>query len=492
MDDEPFDLPTTRHLDEFDDLSGGPGSAEIMTPRLDTGSNKGNNFQADMHNEARVARGARAMQGLFDESVEPYKYNYGGTNDLPLRSDSGSDSLHRKELSVSSAASGDPPNIDLNKVPKGRLNRATMQWKWDENLGDKDGAASTLSPPPVPEAVGYTIGAPSFSEVNRPKLTHSVTDSAIGNDRPMSETLDLDAMLGDASFTLNRTNNSNMYATGTTSGVTSTASTLVRGSESSPESAGDVGGSVGRPVSGGFGSNGLGGGPGDAEEDDGMIDLDIGDTMKPGYYAMTSTTVGGNSMHSTGSGLHSKKGSASSLLSRPTPSSTSPTFGVAGQLPLRSATFGGSAMSSFGASSSLSLAQRSLSRQDGGSGPPLSAFPWPQPINPAALLDNAPLEMMQEALESGLGNWLEGLEALMKKLDVYDDDGDDDGDDDDDLARPESRLDDGDGERKGSAGSMGSFDGPGDDVGEHLPGMDGDEGHDADGEGDGSFREVGF
>jgi Protein kinase domain len=389
---EPFDQPTAKSL-----------------------ASDASNSRSDIDNETRIARGARAMQGLFDESAEPYKYSY-GPGDLPLRSGESGDSVHRKEVSVGSNSGA--PQIDLGKAPKARTNRATMNWKWEDNLV---GATN---------AVGAPVAA-SLLSPPRPQLKHSATEPPGGSDRPVSETIDLDAMLGDdMDFSLSRGTNQ----WGGSSTVASSAPSIVGGDETE-------------------------------EEDDGMIDLDIGDTMKPGYYAM-----GPNMM------LHAKKESDSSL-SLPPPSATS-TLINSTQFPT-----GTTAVTNY---PSVLPTLRSDVRSGGAN------FPWPNAVNPAALVNGAPVELMLDALDTGLNNWISALEALDRKfgeLETVDGDGDE--------AQVSSTGRRPTGPKKShqtSLSSFGDFSGPGEDVGEHIEeddGMgptlqDGDEGHDADVEGDGS------
>ena len=172
-----------------------PGQAmqRGLEPAKRPGSSKG---QTDAENEQSIARGARHMQGLFDNTAPQYSYNYGNTHgsssDLPLRTGDSSSSLHRKELSVSSQ-SGGAPQINLDSITSKKGKRGTMAWKWEDNLGENDGTFPQEPPaqPPV-----------------RPVLKHAATMPAEPfNARPVSEgLLDLDAMMDEPIYATLPTN----------------------------------------------------------------------------------------------------------------------------------------------------------------------------------------------------------------------------------------------------------------------------------------------
>ena len=90
--------------------------------------------------EARIKRGEKALQGLFDEKQEPYQYGPKteikdqqpvpavgrARSDLPLRDDSSESSIHHKELIITHKPDGtmELPNIDLadtNTIKPGGL-----------------------------------------------------------------------------------------------------------------------------------------------------------------------------------------------------------------------------------------------------------------------------------------------------------------------------------------------------------------------------------
>lgn len=375
--------------------------------------------KSDVDNESRVARGARAMQGLFDETAEPYKYGY-GPNDLPLRSGESSDSLHRKEVSVGSA--NGVQQIDLKNAPKGRQNRATMNWKWEENLG-----ASTTNTATIPEITTYTTPP-------RPALKQNAIEPPTFPERPMSETLDLDAMMGDDTFTLSRGDHPWSAA----------ASTMP---SSAPSVVGDD----------------------QEEEDDGMINLDIGDTMKPSFY-----NLGPNTM------LHAKKESDSSL-SLPPPSANSTL------VPSTSFPTGTTAVTATGYPPALQTLRPNMVPSIGE-----AEFPWPQAVDSTALVYGSPEELLVSSLEKTLQGWISGLESLEE---MYGEmaAGEDIPDETERKSANAAQLQHPRISRQASISSLSEFSGPGEDVGEYVEedrtdnsSFDGDaeQEHDADGEGD--------
>ena len=111
--------------------------------------------------DERVKRGGKHLQGLFDESEEPYVYGIkdGSStqepaqstrptagrvkSDLPLRDETESSSLMRKELDVVDIhkSKGNVPNIDLANVgtiKANRMNRAMGNGSQDEDSDDQN------------------------------------------------------------------------------------------------------------------------------------------------------------------------------------------------------------------------------------------------------------------------------------------------------------------------------------------------------------------
>lgn len=192
---KPFEEETVRQVDT--------AGRTNVAPRL-----------ADLDDNARVARGKQALQGLFEEEPSPTQDT--GKSDLPFRTGSGSSSLHHKELSINS--NNGQPMISLNNPPK-QAKRDTQAWTFADNqpppLTDskRDTQAWTFAnnqPPPLKEASyegqseSFTFPSSSDFPPERPQLRHAATMPTTESDyftRSESEqadrrgTLDLDALL---------------------------------------------------------------------------------------------------------------------------------------------------------------------------------------------------------------------------------------------------------------------------------------------------------
>ena len=156
----------------------------------------------DVTSDVRVARGKNAMQGLFDKTLPSYDSDWRNRSDLPFRNSDGSDSLHRKEVSINS--NHGQPTISLNDPPK-QAKRDTQAWTFEAN-----------APPPRPTQPEDQMTAfqfPSASPPLRPQLQHSATEPIgggfLGNQRANISaahrgTLNIDdlmAQTGDDEFT---------------------------------------------------------------------------------------------------------------------------------------------------------------------------------------------------------------------------------------------------------------------------------------------------
>jgi serine/threonine protein kinase len=153
----------------------------------------------DAMNERRVNRGAKHMQGLFDESADPYKYTYGKSSDLPLRQGPGSSSFHRQELSISSNASTEPINLDSITNVRGQK-RSTMAWTWDDGAHGMMGNTTSRNSLRASNFFADLPGA-------RPSLRHAATAPVGIMEDNRNSTLDLDALMGmggSSSFDISR------------------------------------------------------------------------------------------------------------------------------------------------------------------------------------------------------------------------------------------------------------------------------------------------
>ena len=130
--------------------------------------------------EARIKRGERALQGLFDDRQKPYQYgpkanvkdskSTPSTNrprsDLPLRDDSSESSIHHKELIITHKSDGtmELPNIDLtnNTIKPGGIMK--FLGSADEE-GDNDGGESYGKAPGVDKRVTMDWKFPTQPEV---------------------------------------------------------------------------------------------------------------------------------------------------------------------------------------------------------------------------------------------------------------------------------------------------------------------------------------
>ena len=322
-------------------LSSSPPRDPDDYPAKRPGSSKG---QTEAELERSVARGARAMQGLFDSNASPYQYNHsaqGQSSDLPLRTGDSSSSLHRKELSVSSS-NGGAPQINLKRIPSKKGKRSTMAWKWEDNLGDTNLTAPTalpdISEPPV-----------------RPVLKHAATMPIEQfNNRPISEgLLDLDALMDDGSF-----------------------STLPAASSYSVDPTASF-------------SND----PPPEDDDD-----NLGFTIRQG--ASTAPTTA----QSYAGGRHTQMSSISSFLSAEDDTTLHPPV---------SHSLGGQPMPHLSPSPSQPVSSR-------------ASVLYPPPIPPAALMNDAPVEVMQAAFEQVMGGW---MNMLQMNLDVLGDSEEEDSED---------------------------------------------------------------
>ena len=111
--------------------------------------------------EARIKRGEKALQGLFDDKQKPYQYGPGTDtkdhkpaptttrprSDLPLRDDSSESSIHHKELIITHKSDGtmELPNIDLtnNTIKPGGISRFLGT---SDDEGDDDEGQSYAQP----------------------------------------------------------------------------------------------------------------------------------------------------------------------------------------------------------------------------------------------------------------------------------------------------------------------------------------------------------
>jgi hypothetical protein len=185
------------HVDDFANmsLSNSPPSDDYEPFSQMTATNNGPNHTPErvkptVDTERRVERGARALHNLFDESSSPYKYSYGPSSDLPLRSNQ-SGEFHKREISVGSRDESAPKiNLDLNSLPKNKKpDRSTMTWVWENNLG-----GSTMPAVPSADFPAQAQNDP-FQLPVRPMLKHSATEPVGIEQRPAS-TLDLDSLMG--------------------------------------------------------------------------------------------------------------------------------------------------------------------------------------------------------------------------------------------------------------------------------------------------------
>ena len=174
------DLYTPQASPPFSSMMAEPERDDLLTPTNNTTP------QNDIVTEHRVQRGGKALQGLFDEALDPYRFNVNkseldqkaGANqaarpsvgraksDLPLREETESSSLSRKELHVAdfNKAKSTIPNIDLanvNTIKANRMNRgtsSTSQSDEDDGYQSKESKRATM---------GWTFA--NASEVKSPK-----------------------------------------------------------------------------------------------------------------------------------------------------------------------------------------------------------------------------------------------------------------------------------------------------------------------------------
>ena len=428
--------------------------------------------------ERRVARGAMAMQGLFDASASPYKYSYGSSSDLPLRTSDSSSSLHRKEVSVGSASGTNAPTqINLDAIPNKKAEkRATMAWKWsDGGAGDLESSEEGPSQPSATQA---------FSP-SRPTLKHAATMPVAPIDRPVSNTLDLDALMGADSYTI--------------AAPPSSAFASQRDDEPTPVPRQDQT----------FGGSFLLSEP--SADDD--VDPSMDYTMRaaPETHPPAPTSAFDNRTAPAMAGFdhsvaHSAMAAPNTSISAPSASfdrSITPSLGTSSTAPGGTTshdTYTSAHDQGFGmpgphapytaqpysqVTSQMPMpASQATTRPL--AAPPLGAGPHlPPPIPPAALANDAPLEAMHAAFTDVLGNWMGVLQqnldalteaetsgALAAELGI--DSGDEDEDKDEDDEEDDGDVDDGaetsGGSGKEGYGHDGAFDGfgePGDDVGRH-------------------------
>ena len=454
-------------------------------------------FAGDSATERRVARGAMAMQGLFDASASPYKYSYGSSSDLPLRTSDSSSSLHRKEVSVGSASGTNAPaQINLDAIPNKKAEkRATMAWKWsDGGAGDLE---SSEAGPSEPSA------APTTTPV-RPTLRHAATMPVEPLDRPVSNTLDLDALMGADSFTMAAPPSSFTYDP-------------PRDDEPTPMPRQE-------PT---FGGSFLLSEP-SADDDDPSLQYTMRAAPDPRTASSTSSYVEHTPAPDTHFGSHASlfehhpapttagfDHAAHSAMAAPHTSisapgasfdrSITPSLGTSSTAPggmTSHDTYSSAHDQGFGMPgpaapytaqphSQASLPMLPTSQPTFGPIPPphMTAGPshLPPPIPPEALANDAPPETMHAAFTGVLGNWMGMLQqnldalneaetsgALAAELGITDDDDEEDDDELEDEDDEEGDIDDG-AETSGGSGREGyggdaAFDGfgePGDDVGRH-------------------------
>lgn len=173
------DLHTPLASPSFGSITVESERDDIITPTSNITS------QNDSRTEDRVQRGGKALQGIFNEALDPYHYDVtsgsektAGANqdarpsvgraksDLPLREETESSSLSRKELHVVdiNKAKGSIPNIDLanvNTIKANRMNRGTSstgQSDEDDGYQLRESKRATM---------GWTFA--NASEVRSPK-----------------------------------------------------------------------------------------------------------------------------------------------------------------------------------------------------------------------------------------------------------------------------------------------------------------------------------
>ena len=344
-------------------------------------ASKGVKTSTDQEVESRVARGAKAMEGVFNSDASPYKYSYSSSSDLPLRTGDSSSSLRSKEVSVSSSTTG-APHINLDSISGKRSSkRKTMAWTWDDNLGPA--ADEPLPPPPQPDFLPL-----------RPQLKHAATMAVVPSaERPVSETLDLDALMGADTFT--------MPSSSTAYTNTTTNSSLTYGDST--------------------------------QEPMDSFQADMAFTMRPSSLSIETPSIYTTDTMRPATGSMTIDPHASSSLyapemSRSTTESSAADTSSTDQRghnhiyqtsnPMLMA--GGTSSSSIPGSAFTSAFPSALNSAR-------SSYAFPPPIPPAALMDNAPPEVMQDALEQGLTGWVNGLLALdqaFKELSDEDDETD--------------------------------------------------------------------
>ena len=190
-DDTSFDLSSSppREADEFDEDAG---ISETLRPGLSSGPG-GSAYNSRADQDAGARRGARFMAGLFDQSVAPYQYGERPISDLPLRSGDSGSSLHRKELSVSSNDGSVAPALDMSAIEQKKANkRATMAWKWGDNLGTSSDDSLPPTRPGLPHAKTFAIGEPVTMSDQRATLN---LDELMNPGQAARQTLNLDDLM---------------------------------------------------------------------------------------------------------------------------------------------------------------------------------------------------------------------------------------------------------------------------------------------------------
>ena len=190
-----------------------PGFASMMAePYHEDLTSTNTTHQDEAMVEDRVQRGGKALQNLFDEEADPYKYNIKSEtdnqglghyeahhrpaagrakSDLPLRNETQSTSLSRKEFDVTdiNQAKGSILNIDLanvNTIKANRMNRATGgPGSNDEDENDNYGGFKE----PKRATMGWTFGNAGTTEEAKGKAKEAKRTT---KDWTLPATVDMD------------------------------------------------------------------------------------------------------------------------------------------------------------------------------------------------------------------------------------------------------------------------------------------------------------
>ena len=354
----------------------------------------------DQEMESRVAHGKKAMEGVFNLDASPYKYSY--KSDLPFRTEDSTAPLHSKEVSVSSTTGA--PHINLESIPGKRSSkRKTMAWTWDDNLGPA--ADEPLPPPPQPDFFPL-----------RPQLKHAATMAVVPSaDRPVSKTLDLDALMGGDTFTMPAAASYNDAPLASTSA---------------------------------YGDNTF------SQEPMDSFQADMAYTMRPSNQSIDYTT---DSMRTSGldqypPSLYAPEMTRSTTESSAAGSSTgyaththTHAYQTSNPLPPPPGhnIHNSSSMPASAYTSAFPSALNSAH----------NSYAFPPPIPPAALADNAPPEVMQEALEDAINGWVAQLQLLDQAFQELEDESEGEDDDDDEEQEEDERGSE-DGYGDGDEGSV--------------------------------------